>query len=514
LRTERPATVLSVCLGIAFATGCGTRGGEVLSSGTPGAYFLSPVGSDGNPGTESAPWKTFRHALPLLRPGLTLILLDGTYTGADSGYLRALCGTEAMNGTPDSPITVRAQHERRAFLKGDGSAAPVEISACANWVVEGLYAEGADVAGQMGDEPGSVFILTHACNNVTLRRVLGAHPNRFLTASVFVIAHGVDILVEEAEALDFHYFGFHAYDSTRPVFRRDYAHSRNGTDAMGGMPTALPTTGDGGFLLTKSVDALIENCIAERVGDGFTVAGSRIVMGGRTQPAHNRLLGDVANDVTQAGFVIDSRCNGTKPCNQGDQIVSDALLTNDVANGCLRGFVTEGGVRTQIENATIVDATDAGISFAIDPENVGLTSSAFARSSLVAAPAAGFGFRSVGQFDWSFSRCNSFGPPQGFSPRDGHVVDAGEIDPLLGGCIVYLPAGSPLKMPAGSDIGADIVFRYEGGQLTTVRLWDAVSGQFPCGATVAGLNDSSRADASCIGVHTRLHIGTDGCPLP
>jgi hypothetical protein len=514
LRTER---LLAALLGLVAAPGCGTRGGSVLSTGSSAGYFISPSGSDSNPGTETAPWKTFAYALAQLAPGATLNLLDGVYTRTDSGALRARCGTEVANGTADHPITVRAQHERQAFLKGDGSAAPIELAACAYWVVEGLHAEGADMVGQMGDEPGSVVILTHACNNVTLRRLVAAHPNRTLTASVYVVAHGVDVTVEECEALDFHYYGFHAFDSKRPVFRRDYAHSRNVTD-IPPFPTPPltnpPTLGDGGFLLTKSVDSLIENSIAERVADGFTIAGSRVVMGGVTQPAHNRLLGNVANDFTQAGFVIDSRCNGTRPCNQGDQIVSDALLTNDVARGGVRGFATEGGVRTQIENATVVDVTDAGISFAIDPENAGLTSSAFARSSLVSAAGAAAGFRSMGQFDWSFSRCNSFGPFQAFAPRDGHVVDATEVDPLLAGCIAYLPAGSPLKQPGGADIGANIVFRYEGGQLTTARLWDALTGQFPCGATVAGLNDASRADVSCIGVHSRLHVGTEGCALP
>jgi hypothetical protein len=44
-----------------------------------------------------------------------------------------------------------------------------------------------------------------------------------------------------------------------------------------------------------------------------------------------------------------------------------------------------------------------------------------------------------------------------------------------------------------------------------VPLWDPTTGQFPCGATVAGLNDG---EASCKTVHTRLHVGTADCPVP
>ena len=137
----------------------------------------------------------------------------------------------AMSGTPDQPITVRAQNERRAFLRGEGGGAPIELSACSNWVVEGLRAEGADVAGEMGDEPGSVVVLARACGNVVLRRLLAGHPNRYLQASVYVLAHAAaNVVVEECEALDYHYYGFHAYDSQHPIFRRDYAHSRDVAD--------------------------------------------------------------------------------------------------------------------------------------------------------------------------------------------------------------------------------------------------------------------------------------------
>ena len=44
---------------------------------------------------------------------------------------------------------MRALNERRAHLKGDGSGAPIELSACSNWVLSGLYAEGIDFTAPM-----------------------------------------------------------------------------------------------------------------------------------------------------------------------------------------------------------------------------------------------------------------------------------------------------------------------------------------------------------------------------
>jgi hypothetical protein len=492
----------------------GGTGGTTVAT----TFYIAPDGSDGNPGTTpGAPWRTFAHALPALQPGSTLVLLDGTYTNGTTGLLQVFCGMNAVNGTTSQPITVRALNERRAFIAGDGAGPPVELSACANWVVEGLHAEGTDEPNEMGDEPGSVVVITR-CTNVILRRMLAAHPNRYLTASAFVIAHGVaNVTVEECEALGFHYYGFHAYDTQHATFRRDYAHSRDTADVAGGQATAFPTRGDGGFLLTKSSNGIIENCIAEDVADGFTIRASRTVQGGRVQPQRDQLLGDIALGVSHAGFVLDSQCNTTKPCTQGDQIVSDALLSNVVSRGGVLGVSVQGGVNNNVANASVFDAIDTGVSFSLDAENVGLQSSAYVRASAVTGPGTTYGFRSQSQFAWGVTACNAFAVAQPFVPKDGHVTSPTEVDPKFGACLVVVPEGSPLKTlgPAGGGgLGANVVYRYEDGQLTGVKLWDQITGQFPCGAAIAGINDNTLADVSCMGVHSRLHVGTMGCPIP
>jgi len=84
-------------------------------------YFISPSGSDFNSGvTPTSPWKTFAFATPKLRPGDTLILMNGTYNSSTTGYLEISCGVTASNGTASQPITIRAENERQAFLDGLG----------------------------------------------------------------------------------------------------------------------------------------------------------------------------------------------------------------------------------------------------------------------------------------------------------------------------------------------------------------------------------------------------------
>jgi hypothetical protein len=49
-------------------------------------YYLSPSGSDASAGTSlNAPWRTFSYAIPKLNAGDTLMLMNGTYNGLNSG---------------------------------------------------------------------------------------------------------------------------------------------------------------------------------------------------------------------------------------------------------------------------------------------------------------------------------------------------------------------------------------------------------------------------------------------
>ena len=116
-------TVLTLSLLIISSSALDT--GATVAKGA--TYYLSPNGNDSNPGTTAdRPWRTFDKVLNAsrpLRPGDTVVLLDGTYTRQTTGLPHVDCGPtgNAPNGTPDRPVVVRAQHERQAVLQSDGS---------------------------------------------------------------------------------------------------------------------------------------------------------------------------------------------------------------------------------------------------------------------------------------------------------------------------------------------------------------------------------------------------------
>jgi chitodextrinase len=72
------------------------------------AFYVSPNGSDANPGTSSQPWRTVEKAMAELAPGQTAYLRAGTYREGLSGSCDYQYNklTWTSSGTSSSPITI------------------------------------------------------------------------------------------------------------------------------------------------------------------------------------------------------------------------------------------------------------------------------------------------------------------------------------------------------------------------------------------------------------------------
>lgn len=97
------------------------------SDGIPAdAYYLAPNGSDANPGTAAAPWRTFAASLERLRPGDTLVAHGGLYTERATGMA-------LRPGTASALITVRNYPGERPVLKG-----LLWLTSPSYWVFDGI----------------------------------------------------------------------------------------------------------------------------------------------------------------------------------------------------------------------------------------------------------------------------------------------------------------------------------------------------------------------------------------
>ena len=116
--------------------------GMPLSTGQ--AFYVSPNGSDGNPGTIDQPWQTLQKAFDALQPGQIAYLRAGTY----GGFCTA--STFSHAGTLMAPITVQGYPGERAVLHGqiriDGS-----YFRLANIVAEGPTCGTWGATTQQGD---------------------------------------------------------------------------------------------------------------------------------------------------------------------------------------------------------------------------------------------------------------------------------------------------------------------------------------------------------------------------
>jgi hypothetical protein len=462
-------------------------------------YYLSPTGSNTNAGTSaSAPWRTFAYALPKLSPGDTLVLRNGTYTSANSGYPRINCGTNAKNGTASAPITLRAESERQAHLKGTGNDDTFKLQNCQHWTVDGLRLSSADL--QSGS--GGHALQTSNSTQLTFRRLLLHHNNRYRNTHLYYMYKTSASLVEESEFYFFHRHAIDTASSNNNVFRRNYFHSRGHADLAGGYASARPSAGEDAIAVYPGSGNILENNISE--GNGALVSIQA------TGPAdNNRLLGNIS--LNDGHSVIVKARGATDALMPHNTTIKHLVAINTSGNG----LYARSAKNTRCENCTFLGGA-RGILAGQDPGYPGDGQSSFYADNTLVMNASSYGIKIAEQDAWGIDYPNAYQNRIDFSPTatDPHIINEHALNPQLGACKVFIPATSPLKGAGkgGADIGATVLYRYQNGTLTTQPLWQASTGRFPCGAVVAGVNDVT--GASCGGVHQRLNVQANGCTLP
>jgi hypothetical protein len=473
------------------------------SDGRPGAaegrsFFIAPGGSDSDPGSADRPWKSWEHALKQLHPGETLVVKDGTYsaaTGAGFPYINGKSGYPS--GTAEQPITVRAENERRALIDGDGTPTGgliiVEVS---HWFFEGLRIKGKDLRLSEGNHGVGVSLVRS--NFVTLRRLLITHDNRYTNSHLLTVSGSSNVLVEECEFYDFHRHAINLHGSDHGIYRRNYANSRGYADLPDGRYSGDSERGDDAITVYPGSHNIFENNISEG-----NLCGISIMAVDRSE--NNRFLGNISlND--QYGIVMKARPEaGMSPRN-------NVVVNHVVINATAVGAYFRGVENTRWDNCTIAGGRH-GVITDVETGAPGGGKYSFYSHNSLSVGTAGYGF-ALGYSDSAVAYAAAFQNKPDFHPavpasQFSHTLS---VDPGLGPCKLYIPAGSPLKRAGkdGADIGANVLDRYENGVLTDVPLWDRATGAFPHGAIVSGVNDIP--GSSAFDVNRRLKVGPDTLP--
>jgi len=143
-------------------------------------YYASPAGT-GNGSSSSQPFK-IANFWAVAKPGHTLCLLDGQYTGSAS----MINPPQNLSGTASAPITVRAINDGKVTIHGQGVFRPVLLYYNNYFILENFNAR---------NSAASVVALSNSNNNV-VRRVAAWDAADGNTV-IFSVNYGTHNLLED-----------------------------------------------------------------------------------------------------------------------------------------------------------------------------------------------------------------------------------------------------------------------------------------------------------------------------
>jgi hypothetical protein len=472
---------------------------------TSNCFYISPTGSDANAGTSAAaPWKTFVFAIPKLKPGYTLLLENGTYTGTNSGYPSINCSSGASNGTAAAPITVQAQNERQAWLQSQGGGPTLYMNNCSYWNIVGLHNTDGDFAGE--SEDGTVVI--YNSSHILYRRNIVDHSNRCHNDHLVFFHATTNSIAEENEMYFFHRGAIQWWSgSNNNESLRNYANSRtyDSTAFTCSSGTYDPQKDQYGQINYGSSFNTMENNITENATSGQ----SNEPIGTYPSPCST-----AANNNTVLGSVELNNIYGfnTHPHSSTSLCVLNGLTySNDVIiHPTSIGIYLRSAVGSTLSHISMFSSMAASGNYNQDhpPENSTPTTAAISNSEIV--PNTTLLGYNIAAGTATLDHVGSFGG----TISNASVTNPFTQNPAFGSCYLWVPASSPLKGAGsgGSDIGANILYAYQGGTLTNTKLWNTDGSFASRGAIVPGLNDV--AGSSLFDIQNRLNVNKNGCSFP
>ncbi|MCP4698235.1 MAG: hypothetical protein GY862_15485 [Gammaproteobacteria bacterium] len=408
--------------------------GSSLSWGA--AYFVSPTGSDDNSGiAEQQAWATFKYSLTHLNPGDSLTLLDGIYK-------QTLDVT--ITGTAAAPIIIKAKNDGQVIIDGEGVRVPAvfgrwETSDNGYIVVEGII---------FYNSYGSVVTIYSHHN--TFKRCSAYHGKVSGNDHAWNLAKATHTLLEDciAAATERHLFISWTDDGkdTYNTFRRCFA--------VGTIPGQPSTASSSEFNIYGGSHDLVENAI----GWGGTRSASISVhsQSGADYANHdNRILGGIFLRSDEAGVSIN-HAGGEAPRNN--------IIENSLIYGNRLGFnIGESGrtENTVLNHCTIINNELWGTRIK-DP----LTT---VKNTILNTNGSGY---NTTHHKGAFSYINNYG-----NENNNDILsdwaNSFSAEPFMGGNMLSIADNSPSKGAgeSGTDIGANIQYRYKDGVLTNEPLW-------------------------------------------
>lgn len=481
-------------------------------------YYISPTGSDTNPGTLTKPWLTFAYTLDPARAscGDTLVLMNGTYGDSTNTGKLDVAGLICTQG---NELTITAQNQRKAKIVDDGSGKAVWIRSSAYIILNGIYARSTDNSafGPTTSEKG-VPIQVRSSNHITVRNGVFRNPNRYPNTAATGAYFSSQVLFEDNEVYVFHRHCFTAWQSSEIVVRRQYCNPRGGK-IPGGYGLDQGPLGSGASVMSMYPcrDCILENSIGEGamyLNEMNATFGNNILMSG------SKVLGSILYNSTYGnGIYPNPRSLADLNHTPQNIMIKDVAIINFNSAGF--GIRCSDCVNATVEHVTITGGGKGVTGIFFDDTANGSTpaTNSFTVKDSTVSGMTGTGYivESGAYATWLGNNLRSYGNRTAFIqvPQSNWGTTYSN-SPEFGSCKgLWVPDGSPgkAKGTGGSDIGATILYRYVNGVLTSIPLWDVVTGEFPYGEADADGTNRVAGD-SLFDIHTRLNVNTGGCSFP
>ena len=486
-------------------------------------YFISPTGNDANNGTSAAtPWKTFTWAINPARAtcGNSLVLADGQY---GDGFGTGKISVASLLCSAGNELIITSTNQRQAKIVDNGCGKGISITDSSGIIIDGLYIHSTDNSGCATSESGTI-ISTKRSSSIIIRNNVGVNPNRYANSHVYDTQFSTNVLLEGNECITFHRHCHVGWGSQQVVVRLAYATPRGGRISGGfGAANGLGRA-DALFSMYPCQDCILENSIADGTTGGMYLNEMNATYGVNILMSGAKVLGSICYKCDYGNGVYLSSRN-VADLNHTPQNILIENYANIGTNNNANGIRVSDGVNITVNHYTYLGGPGTSSARGLSTDDLASTGTGSAQNSITVTNALVAGLSTSGAIGFNFSGFATFSLDHAYSVGNASASNPSIPNPNItnfstsshgmGACLVFVPSGAAVSGAGtgGSDIGANVLYRYVNGVLTTTPLWNPVTGAFPAGA--ADLDGVNRvAGQSLFDIHNRLNVNTNGCSLP
>lgn len=336
---ERVARYPIVAALLIAVASCGSSPSSPTSGAAQAVYYVSPTGHDQDGGTITAPFQTISAGLKRLRPGDTLYIRGGIYTGS-ANTIDSQSGTVPSGSSWSNAITIAGYQGEAVTLRPPYNVSGIRLTATQSYLIFQDFTIDM-VNSNAGADADGIFVFR-------------PHHNRF----------------QRLEVMHSYNFGIHFGDSTANNEVIDCRIHDNGFPGS-------PSTNGHGLYITGSDNLFQNNEVYDNQGYGFHVYNNA---GSHADPSRNivrgnRIHGNGRHGGTAYGVLVAWGDANEIASNQifdnpgGIQIYTNSTNTsvhdnNIYNNKPLEGIIVQYSSGTKLANNTATangsDVVDLG----------------------------------------------------------------------------------------------------------------------------------------------------------